>query len=288
MADNIDVIKKLRESSGAGLMACKKALEETNGDYDLAFDLLRKKGIIKAKDKCNRDALEGLCCIASNENSFSVVKLNCETDFVARNEKFQDLITKITNIALKNKARNADELLEIEDGGAKVKDIIAENISCIGENVILSEVITRDVLNGQIFANYVHNKVQGRNDLGSIISVAVANGENNEKTKELLEQISVHIVAMSPISIDEKSFPEEVLNKEREIYQSQVSQLNKPENVSQKIVEGKLKNFLSEKVLLKQVFFTDEEKKVEDIINDFNKENNSNLEIVFFDRISIK
>ena len=287
---NLDLIKKLREESGAGILACQNALKEANNDYDKAYDILRKQGASKAMSKLDRAAAEGLCCIAENEGGFSIVKLNCETDFVAKNEKFQNLATKIANIALSNNISNVEKLLQQSDSGKSVKDLITENIASIGENIVLSEVKTHKLNKDEIVSYYVHNKIEGSDKLGMIVSAIIASGCNNdnEQAMQLLKQINMHITAMSPIALSEGQVDAEVINREKAIYEEQVSKLNKPANIAEKMIEGKVHKFFEEKVLLRQMFVLDNKNNVENVLANFNKSNNTKLKIISFDRVSIK
>ena len=287
---NLDLIKKLREESGAGILACQNALKEANNDYNKAYDILRKQGASKAISKLDRATAEGLCCIAENENGFSIVKLNCETDFVAKNEKFQSLAAKIANIALLNNITNVEELLQQHYEGKSVKDLITESIASIGENIVLSEVRTHRLNKDEVVSYYVHNKIDGSDKLGMIVSAIIATGcpKNSEPTMQLLKQINMHITAMSPIALSADQVDTAVINREKAIYEEQVSKLNKPANIAEKMIEGKLHKFFEEKVLLKQMFVLDNKNSVEDVLVNFNKNNNTQLKIISFDRVSIK
>ena len=287
---NLDLIKKLREESGAGILACQNALKESNNDYDKAYDILRKQGASKAMSKLDRATAEGLCCIVKNEGGFSIVKLNCETDFVAKNEKFQNLAKKIADVALLNNITNVEALLQQTHESRSVQDLITESIASIGENIVLSEVKTHRLNQDEVISYYVHNKIEGSDCLGAIVSTIIATGcsNNNEQAMQLLKQINMHITAMSPIALSEDQVDSEVISREKAIYEEQVSKLNKPANIAEKMIEGKLHKFFEEKVLLKQMFVLDNKNSVENVLANFNKDNNSQLKIISFDRVSIK
>ena len=283
----MELVKKLREETGAGILACQKALKETGEDYDKAVDLLRKQGIAKASSKSDRVASEGLCCVVSNSDGLAIVKLNCETDFVAKNEKFQKLALTVTEVALNINSQNVEELAEQNVGGKSVKELIAEGIATIGENIVLGDVKVHKLQAGQIATYYVHNKIEGSDNLGRIVSATIAQGCDNDDAKALLHNINMHITAMSPIALSEDKISADVIAREKAIYEEQVSKLNKPADIATKMVEGKLRKFYEESVLLKQMFVMDNKNSVASVIADFNKKQGVKLELVAFERIAI-
>ena len=288
MADNFELLKKLRLETGAGISSCQKALKETNKNYNEAVMLLRKRGAAKAMSKTDRIVSDGLCGIGINQDCVVVVKLCCETDFVARNEKFQNLLSDITNVALKIKESSIDELLQQSINGKSIKDLITECISTIGENIVLQNVKKITINSDERVSYYIHNKVKNYN-LGRIISLTVSKGcSNTESSSLLLNQINMHIAAMSPIALDSNSVPTDVIAKEKSIYEEQVSKLNKPKEIEEKMIAGKLKKFYEENVLLDQIFVIDNKTPIANVIANFNKENSENLELVSFFRISIQ
>ena len=286
MADSVELLKRLRLETGAGVCSCQKALKETNNNYDEAVALLRKQGAAKATSKADRVASDGLCGIEINQECVAIVKLCCETDFVARNEKFQSLLSNITKAALEIKESSVDELLQQSVNGQSVKDLITDCISTIGENIVLKDVKKITINSDERVSYYIHNKVQNCN-LGRIISLTVSKGCNTESSSTLLNQINMHIAAMSPIALDSSSVPADVIEREKSIYEEQVLQLNKPKEISEKMIAGKLKKFYEENVLLNQIFVIDNKTPIANVIANFNKENGENLELVSFFRISI-
>ena len=288
MSIDIELVKKLREESGAGLGACQKALKEADNDYDKAYDILRKQGASKALSKSDRIASEGLCCIQYDETGYAVVKLNCETDFVAKNENFQNLILEITKVALRDKTISIEKLLESKSDDKTIKDLITENITKIGENLVIGSVDVYEKKDDENISYYVHNCVEGKKEIGRIVSIIVSRGEDNEESATLLKQINMHITAMSPIALSEDKIPSDVIERERAIYKEQVDKLNKPADIANKMIEGKMRKFYEESVLLKQIFVLDNKNNVANVIKNFNKEKNNNIEIVNFKRISIK
>ena len=283
----MELVKKLREASGAGILACQKALKECSDDYEKAFDLLRKQGVAKASSKADRETSEGLCCIEENNNGYAIVKLSCETDFVAKNEKFQNLLSKITKTALENKSSNVEKLLDASVDGKSVKDLITEGIASIGENIVLSNVVYRELSNGKSAVYYVHNKADNQEKMGRIVTATIAEGADKDEAKTLLKNIDMHITAMSPLGLNEESVDAEVVAREKAIYEEQVSKLNKPAEIAQKMIEGKLRKFYEECVLLNQMFVLDNKNSVKNVIENFNKSNGTALKLISFDRVAI-
>ncbi len=287
MAGNLELVKKLREELGAGFLACQKALTEANGDYDKAYEILRAQGASKALSKSDRATSEGLVGVKMNDSGIAIVKLNCETDFVAKNEKFQELLDILLFEALDNQTTTIEELLTCNHNEKNLKDIITECIATIGENIVVGSVVYRDIANGQTASYYVHNKAEGKDNMGRIVSANIANDVINDDAKLLVKQINMHIAAMSPIALDESSISSEILEREKAIYQEQVSALNKPAEIAQKMVEGKMRKFYEESVLLNQMFILDNKNSVSNVIKEFNKKNNCELKLISFNRIAI-
>ena len=282
---DFNLVKKLREQTGVGILACQKALKDANDNYDEALDLLRKQGIAKAVSKADRVTSEGLCCLAHDDKFVVVIKLCCETDFVSKNEKFQEIINKIANIALKTRSRTLDELMKQSVDGVSVNDLIVSSIASIGENIVLSDVVAYDVNDDERAVFYIHNKVN--DNCGSIICFTISKG-CDDSADLLLKQINMHIAAMSPVALNDNQIPEDILVKERAIYEEQVASLNKPSEIAKKMVDGKMRKFFEENVLLRQTFVIDNKNSIADVIADFNKENGKNLTLVGFKRVSIK
>lgn len=278
---DLTLVKQLREMSGAGMMACKKALEECNNDVEQAFDFLRKSGALKAASKSDRITKEGFCCIVSNESRVALVKMNCETDFVAKNSKFISLLQHVSNVALEKKIASVEEL------SAEVKDDVLEQVAILGENITIGDVQLLDLKDGESISYYVHNKADGQENIGKIVSLIVATGNNNELASTLLKQLNMHITAMSPVALSEEDVGQEIIDREMAIYQEQVAQLNKPADIAKKMVEGKLRKFFEENVLLNQVFVIDNKTKIKDVIADFNSQNGSDLRVVLFRKLVV-
>jgi elongation factor Ts len=242
------VVNKLRQMTGAGMMDCKKALQEANGDMDGAIDILRKSGAAKAAKRADRDAAEGLSIAkASPDNTFGiVVEVNCETDFVAKNDDFVAFATSIADYALENKVVNKDSLLSAPWEGKTLGDILIDKTAVIGEKV---EVSNYALVSSEGVAAYNH----GANRIG----VLVALNSNEENALQAGRDLAMQIAAMNPIAVDETSVSQEVKDKELEIGRDIARQEGKPEEMLDKIAQGKLQRFYKDNTLLHQAFVKD-------------------------------
>ncbi len=247
-------VKKLREMTGAGMMDCKKALVEAEGDFEKAVDILRKKGIATARKKAGRVAAEGAALAKSKGGIGAIVEVNSETDFVAKNELFRDFAERLLDLVLQTKPQDLDALLAAPwEAGKKVEEALVELIAKVGENVRVRRFA---LLTGDHVASYVH--------MGGKIAVLVAfQGEIDE---EAAHQIAMHVAAMNPRYRAREDVPEEDLAREREVLAEQARATGKPEHIVEKIVEGRLRKFYEENCLLEQGFVFDEDKKVRDLL----------------------
>ena len=285
MAVSMEDVKKLREMTGAGMLDCKKALEEAGGDIEKAKEILRIKGLAKAEKKAGRETKEGIIYVVLSEDRKrgAMIELNCETDFVARNEEFQKLAERIAKHILetdenKNKAGEGDEVLgqKLYDEPEKTVEIlIKEAIAKIGENIKLSRYCRYDT------EDYLHSYVHGGGRIGVMVDFKAS--ELNDQILRLVQDIAMQIAAMRPEYVRVEDIPQEVLDRERKILREQALGEGKPEHIVDKIVEGKLKKFYQEKVLLEQPFIRDDKKKVKDII----KESGLDVEIKRFCRFEL-
>jgi len=270
MTISASLVKELREKTGAGMMDCKTALSETNGDIEAAVDWLRKKGLSKAAKKAGRVAAEGLVGVESSGTSGAVVEVNSETDFVARNEQFQDMVLKIASLAA-DAGGDVEKLLAQPYPGKKetVEEHIKEAIATIGENMTLRRAATLKVEDG-VVADYVHNKVG--DGLGKIgVLVALESKGDTDALMTLGRQLAMHIAAANPQVVNVEDLSQEALEKERAIYIEQAKaeprNAGKSDEILAKASEGRLqKEFVSQAVLLKQVFVMDGKAKVADIV----------------------
>jgi elongation factor Ts len=255
----MEKIKELRERTGAGMVDCKKALDEVGGDLEKAIEVLRKKGIAKAAKRSEREAGEGIIKVDTNSDKTEayLVELNSETDFVARNEKFQELIDKIMGVVKNNKIDNAEELAKMELDGVTIEDQINTLSGVIGEKIALGRVA---VVAGQTVSAYSH--------LGGKIGVLVALDQSGKE--DLAGDIAMHIAATNPRYLEESEVPAEELNTEKEIYREQLLKEGKPENMIENIMQGKVKKYYSEVCLIDQEYIKDDKKKIRDILEGSN------------------
>ncbi|WP_336276843.1 translation elongation factor Ts [Bartonella sp. CB178] len=246
-------VKELRELSGAGMMDCKAALAETSGDLEAAIDWLRKKGVAKADKKAGRMAAEGLIGVASGDKSAVLVEVNSETDFVARNGVFQDIVRNVATAALGTSGGVDAVSASFYPGSEKtVEAAIKDAIGTIGENMAFRRSAKLSVEEG-VVAAYIHNSVtDGLGKLG--VLVAIETTGNKEVAASFGRQIAMHIAAVNPLAITEQDVDSAVVEREREIFLDQARQSGKPESIIEKMVEGRVRKFYEEVVLLSQAF----------------------------------
>jgi len=265
-------IKSLREKTGAGIMDCKNALVENNGEVENAIDWLRKKGIAKANKKASRIAAEGLIGISSNNKSCFMIEVNSETDFVSKNKDFQEFIESLLEIGLQKKC-NLEELFSSKfNNDYSVKDALNNIIAKIGENIVIRRLIHLDIETDKNQVGiYIHNKAT--ENLGKIGCVVLGNHiENNENISGLLKKIAMHISASKPIALNQGQLKDELIERERSIFLEQLINSGKPKEIIDKIVDGKINKFISEITLLNQNWILDPSKRVSEVIADFNNE----------------
>ncbi|HCY1698890.1 TPA: elongation factor Ts [Staphylococcus aureus] len=239
------LVKELREKTGAGMMDCKKALTETDGDIDKAIDYLREKGIAKAAKKADRIAAEGLVHVETKGNDAVIVEINSETDFVARNEGFQELVKEIANQVLDTKAETVEALMETTlPNGKSVDERIKEAISTIGEKLSVRRFAIRTKTDNDAFGAYLH--------MGGRIGVlTVVEGSTDE---EAARDVAMHIAAINPKYVSSEQVSEEEINHEREVLKQQALNEGKPESIVEKMVEGRLRKYLQEICAVDQDF----------------------------------
>jgi elongation factor Ts len=253
------MVKDLRESTGAGMMDCKAALTETNGDMQAAQDWLRKKGLSKAAKKAGRVAAEGLVGVFMAPGKGAMVEVNSETDFVARNDHFQGLVKMIADVALST-GSDVEAILRAKAGTATVADAIASAIATIGENMTLRRAAVLSVGQG-VVASYVHNQVS--DGLGKIgVLVALESSGNTESLAALGRQVAMHIASSNPLAVDASGVDPAIVKREKDILADKFRQQGKPEAMIEKITESGLKTFYKENTLLEQPFIFDDKKSV--------------------------
>lgn len=257
MAISAKLVKELREKTGAGMMDCKKALQETDGDIDKAIDYLREKGIAKAAKKADRIAAEGITHVEVKGNEAVIVEINSETDFVARNEGFQQLVKEIANQILETKAECVEALNETTlPNGKKVSEHMNEAISTIGEKLSLRRFALRTKTDNDAFGAYLH--------MGGRIGVlSVVEGTTDE---EAAKDVAMHIAAINPKYVSSDQVSEEEINHEREVLKQQALNEGKPENIVEKMVEGRLRKYLQEICAVNQDFVKNPDQTVEEFL----------------------
>ena len=262
----LEKVKQLREITGVGFKDCKNAIDETKGDIEKSIELLRKKGIAKASKRMSRIASEGLICISEKENEFSIVEINCETDFVAKNKEFINFVEEVSKLAL-TKSGIIENTLESEMKNKKsVKNNLVDLISKIGEklNFRRSEFVSNEK---SINFSYMHSSIkQNVGKLGVLLSLETTKKKN--EVAELGKHLAMHIAASSPLAIDKNSLNPNLLNKEREIITEELKNSGKDTKIVEKIAMGKLNKFIMENTLLEQEWIMDPKKKVKDIIKE--------------------
>jgi elongation factor Ts len=259
------MVKELRERTGAGMMDCKAALQETNGDMEQAVDLLRKKGLAKAAKKAGRIAAEGLIGLAVDGPKGVLVEVNSETDFVARNDLFQGLVKMIANVAL-TVGTDMEKIKAAKVGSITIADAIADTIAKIGENMTLRRASQLSVGTG-VIASYVHNSVE--EGLGKIgVLVALESTGKADELKRFGRMVAMHVAASNPQAIDPSGLDAEVVRREKDVLADKYKAQGKPANVVEKIVESGLKTFYKEVCLLDQAYIHEPDKSVSQAIKD--------------------
>ena len=259
MAVSAAMVKELREKTGAGMLDCKKALEESNGDMERAGDILREKGIAKAAKKSDRIAAEGLTAVAVANNVSVIVEVNCETDFVAKNEEFQALIKDIAEHIVSSKSQSVEEALANPfDGGVTLDEYLKEKVAKIGEKISLRRFAVLEKGDNAVFGSYLH--------MGGKIGVAVVlTGTTDES---LAKDVAMHIAAANPKYVSRDQVSEEEAEKEKEILKAQALNEGKPANIVEKMVVGRLNKFFEEICLNDQSFVKDPDKKVGKLLSE--------------------
>jgi len=279
-------VKELRDKTGAGMMDCKAALNETSGDMEAAVDWLRTKGLAKAAKKAGRVAAEGLIGLAANAKEAALVEVNSETDFVARNDQFQELVRNVATAALKTKG-DAEKLEKAPYGSGKesVAETIKELVGSIGENMTLRRAIYLDAKKGAV-ASYVHNAIAP--NLGRIgVIVALESTGDGDKLAAVGRQVAMHIAAANPQSIDVANLDKDLIERERGVLAEQARESGKPDAVIDKMVEGRLRKYYAEVVLLEQAFVVDPDKTVKAALAESEKEVGGPIKVTGFYRFAL-
>lgn len=260
------LIKELRETTGVGMMDCKKALQETSGDMQGAIDWLRAKGLAKAAKKAGRVAAEGLIGLAAGDKSAALIELNSETDFAARSEKFQAIVSTAAKLALAAKGDLAALMAMPFPGSERnVADYVSEMVGTIGENMSVRRIAALSVGQG-VVAGYIHNQAApGLGKMGVI--VALESAGDTAKLNELGRQVAMHIAAAAPLALAPESLDQQVVERERAVLIEQARESGKPDNIIEKMIEGRIRKFYEEVVLLSQAWVMDPEITVQKAID---------------------
>ena len=281
MSDIVN-IKKLRQSTGAGFKDCNSALKESNGDLDKAAEILRVKGIAKASKKMSRDAKEGVIVVSGDSKKTSLIEVNCETDFVAKNEDFLNFVKELSEI--NNKCSSDTEKLNKSSMANKktVEENLVALIAKIGEKITIGKTSTIENLNAQNFI-YQHSIIKDNvSKLGVIVSIETP--EHNDQVKSFGKQLSMHIAASNPIALNSNEIKEDIIKKEQELIAEELKNSGKSEEIAKKISLGKINKFKEENSLMTQDWVMEPKKKVKDVISQINI---PNLKIKEFKRIKI-
>lgn len=270
MAIKASDVKALRDKTGAGMMDCKKALLETDGDLEKAVDYLREKGISKAAKKADRIAAEGLSNVVSEGNKAIIYELNSETDFVAKNDQFKDLLKDVGQAILRSDAKDLATALKVMIKGKSLEDIIVEATSKIGEKLTLRRVEVIEKADDQVFGAYVHMG-------GKIASLVVLDGGNEDVAKD----IAMHVAAINPRYLNQSEISDDVIAHERDVLRKEALNEGKPEHIVDKMVEGRLNKYLKEICLVNQPFVKDQDLTVENYLK------NHNAKAVLFTRLEV-
>ena len=259
------LVKALRDKTGAGMMACKNALNENNGEMEASIDWLRTKGLAKAAKKSGRIASEGLIAISSSDEFSSIIEVNSETDFVARNDTFQNVAKTIGALSLKSSDLDNLKSQNVDEKNINVDDYVTEMISSIGENINLRRMMRFESSNSYV-SSYIHGQVsEGLGKIG--VMVNLKSDCEKESVIDLGKKIAMHIAATNPLSISIDGIPSDTLDRERKILVEEARESGKPEEIIEKMIGGRLKKFYQESVLLEQTFVIDGESKVSDVLN---------------------
>ena len=261
------LVKELRERTGAGMMDCKAALSDARGDIEIAIEVMRKSGAAKAAKKAGRIAAEGTISIKLNENDIVILEVNCETDFVTKDESFLSFVDSVIQVISNNNVSDVDELLKLNSGNQTIEEANQQLIAKIGEKITIRRFQKSSIQNQT--GTYLH---------GIRIGVIV---EIKGGSEELAKDIAMHIAASRPLFINEDQISQEILDKEKEIYAAQAQESGKPADIVEKMVEGRLKKFIKEITLLGQPFVKDPEKSIEKILK------SSNAKVLSFIRYEV-
>ncbi len=281
----VKLVKELRDRTGAGFMDAKKALEEAGGDIEKALDVLRTRGLARADKRIDREAKEGKIgmWLSPDRKKGVILELNSETDFVARTEEFARLLSVLTRTVAESEPPDPSALHELslpDYGNARVSDVIKDHVARIGENIRVKRFALYKAESGSLVDIYIHPGDM----LGVILAIEAPEGE---KSLEIARNIAMQIAAMEPVSVSRDDLPSEIVEKEKEIYRQQAIEQGKPEKVLDRIVEGRLKTFYEERVLLEQAYIRDQGMTVADYLRAASDEMGASVRVLRFTRFKV-
>ena len=278
-----ELIKELREKTGAGFLDCKKSLEENDNNIEKSVESLRKKGLAKASKKTDRAANEGAVGIYSNNDITALLKVNSETDFAAKSDTFLNFLDSLGKLVLENNSLITKEnFLKMKYEQGSVQDYFNSMIAKIGENLILNDLMIKENNNSQ-FSFYIHNSY--RNNIGKIISfLEYSSNKKDDEIKKISKNLCMHIAAMKPESLDVEDLDKNFIENEKKIQKELILNSGKPSNIVDKILDGKMNKFYSDVTLLNQSYILDQDKSVKEVINEFK---NFEYKLISFDLFTL-
>jgi elongation factor Ts len=284
MAISASQVKELREKTGAGMMDCKKAMEEANGDFEKATDILRKKGAAVAAKRAERNANEGIVLtrIYNDGKSAAIIEVNCETDFVAKSDEFVNFTNFALDLVVENQPADITALLELSKDGKKVSDELNTLIGKIGEKIEISRFAI-EISDSGLIVDYIH----AGSKLGVVVKSDNVPADKSADFQLILKDIAMQIAAMRPLSIYREELDKSIIEKEVEIYKEIARKEGKPDQILEKIAVGKLNKFYEENCLFEQAFVKDNTKKISSLIDEFNKANSAQAKLVKFRRFHL-
>ena len=279
---DIEKVKKLREATGAGFKDCNLAIKESNGDLEKAVEILRVKGISKASKKMSRDAKEGVVAVSGDKNKTSIIEVNCETDFVAKNDNFIDFVKEISELNNKNNS-DIEKLKKAKmKNGVSVEDALVALIAKIGEKITIGKTKT---ISNSTSTNYQYLHTVVKDNLAKLaVVVSLETTDNSDAVKTFGKQLSMHIAASNPLALESSLIEQSILEKEQELVKEELKNSGKPEDIAKKISLGKMNKFKEENALMTQAWVMEPKKKVRDIIKELAI---NDLKIKEFSRIKI-
>ena len=279
----LDKVKKLRELTGVGFKDCKIAIDKNNGDVEKSIEFLRKKGIAKANKKMERVAADGLVCVCEKENKFSIIEINTETDFAAKNNEFIKFAEEISKVSLVNFGKMDDILVSKMENKKNVKDNLISLITKIGEKITLRRC---DFVGSGKFINFSYTHSALKKNVGKIgVLLSLQTTKTKNELLDFGKQLAMHIAALSPLAIDKEGLDRKILQKEKEIITEQLKNTGKDSKIVDKIVAGKVNKFISENTFLNQEWVMDPKKKVRDVLKEV--ANKDKIEVIKFVRFRV-